>query len=97
MQPVPHNGFVVAKEKKQNEVSNLGFELPENSKNERNASLGEVVSVGGDIKAYPTPQLKPGDLFAYAPFGAVKLRIGTEVWLYIEFKDVLSGFSDAGK
>lgn len=92
MEPVPHAGYVVAKEKKEQDVHNAGFERAQTTDSERNASLGEVVAIGGPVKDHTTPDLQPGQIFAYAPFSAVKLRIGVESWLFIEFKDVLAGF-----
>lgn len=102
MQLKPHAGFVIAKKKKQSDITNLGFELPENYGNERNAAIGEVVAVGPDVtvgdKAYPTPELKPGQLFVYAPFSDATLRVGADESVVVQFKDVIGGFvDDAGE
>lgn len=94
MQPIPQAGFVLAKEKKDSEVVDLGFELPENVGNERNAALAEVIAVGGDIKKWATPTCKPGDIIAHAPFADIKLRVGAEEWIFIEFQHVMATFKE---
>lgn len=94
MQPIPQAGFVLAKQKKESEVVNLGFELPSNMDNDRNAALAEVIAVGGEIKDWPTPVCKAGDIITHAPFADIKLRVGAEEWIFIEFKHVMATFKE---
>ena len=101
MQPKPMSGFILAKEKKQKDIINLGFDLPENyGANERAAGLCVVVDVGPltpeqsqYLSEHDTyPEAEPGDIVAFAPFTDVKVTLGTEEWLFIEHKSLIGNF-----
>lgn len=103
--PTPAPGWIVGKQKKPQDVVKLGFDLPDNyGKNERQAMLCEVIAVGertpeqsfhltnAGLEDSDYPNIKAGDLVAYAPFSDAKVTLGTQEWSFIEFKSILGNF-----
>lgn len=114
MQPKPMAGFILAKEKKAQDIINLGFEVPQTfGRDERAAKVCEVLAVGEptleqkhihaslhelvDATNINIAGCEAGDVIAYAPFSDLKVTIGTDEWLFIEFKSVVGNFGKLTK
>ncbi len=78
---VPQPGYVMCQPLKKEAVTASGLALPP-SEQERGANIGEVEAVGGDLVVdgsvrYVAPDLKQGDLIAYAPYTDIEVEDGS--------------------
>ena len=57
------------------------------------------IDAGSDKGIYIQPyvECKPGDIVAYAPFSDLKVNIGAEEWLFIEFKSLVGNLGKVQK